>query len=188
MLSTNIRQNFAGCNGNTLPCARQQNAAVDAGYRTVLATNLDALLRFHQTSAERLKATYVDGTKKGKRVAPRTIRNALRTDTPAPGIDALAALAAALGVQVYHLLVPTLDPWSHPPMQSEGWIEAEVSRRVAAGLRAARRSQERLENADAEERGRPNAGSPFIDSEVSVGSTPVDPAKKKARPKAKAAR
>lgn len=178
-----IRQYFAARNGNTLPAVIQQNIAVDISYRTTLSGNVDALLRNHGRSSDTLGAVYLDGPKKGERVSPRTIRNLLDGKEGGVGIDAIAAIAAALKVQVYHLLVPGLDPESHPPAQKELWIEAEVERRVAAHIRKANIARKRLEAPDVEGVGGKSEGrrldtrNPFFDSEASVGSTPSRTAK-----------
>lgn len=87
-------------------------------------------------TAKTLKATYLDGPKKGKVISQRTIRNTMRNyqDSSALGLDGLGALAAYFGIEVYHLLVPGLDPLTQPVARSEKWMENEAERRVAARL------------------------------------------------------
>ncbi len=168
-----LRQYFADDNRKTLLTIGGQNYTVDIPYRTLLANNVDALMRYCGKSPETLKAAYLDGTKKGKQVSPRSIRYLLAPEGPSVGIDVLAAVALALKVQVYHLLVPELDPATNPPTPSERWIEAEVERRVAARLRAAAKTRQTLEDDNARAtRGLPHAGNPFLDSQTSAGSSP----------------
>jgi len=168
-----IRQNFAENKGNTLPLVSQQNPAVEIPYRTQLAANLVGLMAYRGVTPETIKATYLDGTKKGKAVAIRTIRPIMNGTAPSTGLDVLAALAEALKVQVYHLFVPELDPLSQPPAQAETWIESEVERRLAARLRLSKKANQVWEAADGEgPAGRPSGKSPFIDSPASIGSTP----------------
>lgn len=83
--------------------------------RAVLAANLARLME--ETPAldtpDKLskRCFWPAGKKKGKRVAPRTIRYALDTredavpPIPSPTLDLIAALAGAFGIPPWHMLV-----------------------------------------------------------------------------------
>lgn len=162
-------------------------------YRTLLANNVRALMDRVGLTPETLKAVYLDGTKRGQVVGVRSIRNLTDPEGPSVGIDILAAVAFRLRCQVYHLLVPGLDPVTHPPGQEEDWIEAEVERRVVARLRIASKTRQGLVNdsgmavssgsnrTDSTGRRSPDVASPFRDSPVSVDSTPASTAAPKAK-------
>jgi len=108
-------------------------------YRQTLADNLRVLMTVSGFTSETLKAHYIDGPKKGRTVSVRTIRNVAnnREGASGLGLDALAAIAARFGIQVYQLLVPGLDPRTQPVGMAETWIENEVQRRLAARLHLA---------------------------------------------------
>jgi hypothetical protein len=76
-------------------------------YRRQLADNIKALLKAKRMTPDRLQARYLAGTKKGKLVAPRTIAYILadRDDKYGASMDAIAAIAYALDVEPYELLV-----------------------------------------------------------------------------------
>lgn len=78
---------------------------------------------------------YLDGPRKGKRVAQRTIQYIWDwregAGSPAPGLDVIAAIAGALDLQSWELLVPDLSPEDRPALSTERGLEAQVSRRVA---------------------------------------------------------
>ena len=84
----------------------------DVDYRKSLRLNLAALLTEHGDTTTTLarKAVYLDGTKRGKRVAERSLRYFMEQDGPSPGLDALAAIASAYGIAVWQLLAPGLTP------------------------------------------------------------------------------
>lgn len=79
-----------------MPADKRQNIVVSADYRKRLALNLQSLMGYRASSAERLKAPYLDGTKKGQNVSTRSIRNAMKPEGPAPGVDAYRFLQSAL--------------------------------------------------------------------------------------------
>lgn len=131
-----VRQVFAACKPHIFQ--RESGNILPMDYRQLLAANLTALMAVHGLSAKQLgtKATYLDGPKKGKPISERTVRNVMHNyaGSSALGLHGLGALAAYFGIEVYHLLVPGLDPLTQPMLRSESWMENEVERRVAARL------------------------------------------------------
>lgn len=87
-------------------------------YRDVFRTNLQALLDYHGVSPKRVRASYRDGVKMGKPVAPRTIEYMLQTgrSAPSPSLDAIAAVAAKFDLMPWQLLVPGFDPGNPPAL------------------------------------------------------------------------
>jgi hypothetical protein len=75
---------------------------------------VQTLLDHHKVTTDTVKAIYLDGTKKGKQVSPRSVRNLLDPRGNTAGMDIVAALAARLGVAPWQLLVPRLNP-DDPP-------------------------------------------------------------------------
>jgi len=110
-----IRQNFADGNRQDFSLWNQQNLAVTADvYREVLKRNVKALMKKNGVNPDTLKARYIDGTKQGKLVSARSVRNLLNIDASAPGIDIIAAIAARFGLSVWQLLAPNFDVESAP--------------------------------------------------------------------------
>jgi len=119
-----------------------------ADYRRRLAYNIRALLSHQGIAADRLQARYMAGAKKGKLVSARTIAYILadRDDKYGANLDALAAIACSLGVDVYQLLVPDLDLHSPiTPQQAESYIENEVERRFRAAINRAIARHDKLQ-------------------------------------------
>jgi hypothetical protein len=117
-----------------------------ANYRRQLADNIKGLLTAKGIRSDRLQARYLAGAKKGKLVSARTIAYLIadRDDKYGANLDALAAIACSLGLQVYQLLLPDLDPFAPiPPDRGESYIEAEVERRLASALPRAIRNYRR---------------------------------------------
>lgn len=111
-------------------------------YRRILRTNLKAVLARAgdtTTSAAR-KALYLDGTKRGQRVSARSLRYFLDENGPSPGVDALAAIAAAYDLMLWQLLVPDLDP-ENPPHLALSATERELYKHLAALREALLRSK-----------------------------------------------
>lgn len=123
-----VAQNLALFKGRIFPADERQNAAVD-DYRDVLKANLLAAMEARGVTPLTIKAHYLDGTKRGERLSPRSIRYYLEKDGPAPGLDAVAALASALGIEVHHLLTPQFDlrqmdlrPGQSPGKITDPWL------------------------------------------------------------------
>lgn len=104
-------------------------------YREILRDNLVRAMRSRGWSITTPPPVhYLAGTKKGKRVSARTIQYMVEENGPAPGLDAIAAVAVALGLQPWELLVPNLSIEDRPVLSSEGAVAAEVSRRMTARM------------------------------------------------------
>lgn len=80
--------------------------------RALLAANLQRLMEKHpdKDSAEKMSkvCAWTAGTKKGKKIAPRTIGYVLDTrniERPSPGLDLITSLADAFKVRAWQLLV-----------------------------------------------------------------------------------
>lgn len=133
-----VMQNSAG--------RKRQHLAADGryvvgvyDYRRVLSDNLAALLQERGQTAGTIKAYYLSGPRKGKRISERMIRYILAlpqagsTPPPSPALDVLAGIAQALGVPVHLLLLPGLDPVRPPVIWSEAQVRdaQEVARAYA---------------------------------------------------------
>lgn len=83
----------------------------------LLANNLKKILgdRTPETYAQQVKPMYISGTKKGKKVASRTIRAAM-TGEYSPRLDFLAAIAFVESLLPYQLLFYEFDPDNVPVM------------------------------------------------------------------------
>lgn len=115
-----LRQNIAERNRQYFFGASRQDIAVQndpKNYRRVLSENLQRCLDSNpKKTRDTLGAVYLDGPKKGKKVAPRTITNMIDRTGPSPSLDVLAAVAHAFGEMMpWQLLVPGLDP-NNPPI------------------------------------------------------------------------
>jgi hypothetical protein len=86
-------------------------------YATTIHENLiNAMKRREQTPRTLAKvAVYLDGPKKGKRVSLRSIQYLVGDAPFSPTIDLLAAVAAALDLHSWQLLVKGMDP-DNPPV------------------------------------------------------------------------
>jgi hypothetical protein len=161
-IALSIWQNFADCKGKIFPVPFGQNPAVAIDYRKALRENLRVLLALSGKSRDTIKARYVAGPKKGEILSSRTVGYVLSgaEGTSGLSVDGLGALATALGIEAYHLLVPGLDPLTHPVTRAETWIEAEVERRLAARLK---RAGALLKTLEVDEEARPSARNPWPD-------------------------
>jgi hypothetical protein len=73
-------------------------------YRRQLADNIKALMKAKRIGVKRLQARYLSGIKKGKLVSARTIGYILAGEYGV-SMDAVAAIAYALDVEPYQLLL-----------------------------------------------------------------------------------
>lgn len=104
----------------------RQNAAMGTkpqNPRTVLAQNLKALMAHGDVNQSQL------GRKAD--IAPTTVGRILK-EKHAPDVDTLGALAGALGITVWQMMVPKLDPASLPALQNVTPEEQELYARLRA--------------------------------------------------------
>lgn len=121
-----IAQNSAGCKRqHSAAIPRHSEGVFNPNYRQIVAKNLAILLAARALSPATVKAYYLEGPRKGKRVSERMIRYILAlprprgTPPPSPALDVLAAIAEVLSVPVHLLLLPGLDPVRPPVIWSE---------------------------------------------------------------------
>ena len=86
-------------------------------YAKTLQENLTAAMKKRQQTARTLAkvAVYLDGPKRGKRVSLRSIQYLTGEAPYSPTVDMLAAVAAALDLHPWQLLVKGMDP-DNPPV------------------------------------------------------------------------
>jgi transcriptional regulator with XRE-family HTH domain len=99
--------------------------------KEVVAANISALLAYRNESPEDVakRAVYRGGRKAGKKVGPRTIRNAMKADVAdSPSLELIAAVAKACDLMPWQLLFPKFDP-RNPPVLALTPDEQAVYRR-----------------------------------------------------------
>lgn len=111
-------KNFSPRKGQYLPADTGQHFAMPpVDYRRLLRANLRAALAHRGLTRNTLRAFYLAGPKKGERVSGRTVGNMQNAspEAPSPSLDVIAAVAHALGLEPWQLLVPGFDP-QNPPL------------------------------------------------------------------------
>jgi hypothetical protein len=139
-------------------------------YRAILRDNLR---RLFQTRGYGIKSPpdcyYLDGPKQGRKVSQRTIQNiwTWREDStgPAPGVDVIAAIAVALKLHPWELLVPDHPAGASLMLTTEQEVEARIARERAKWLSEFQGRLTALMRSDATE-GRSTAANDGTDSEV----------------------
>lgn len=98
-------------------------------HRKVLRDNLAAWMAHRNFTRQTLKAIYLDGPKKGKKISPRSIGNILSEKDTAnsPAYDMIVAIAARLEIMPWQLLVPGRGP-ANPPCLAVTPAEAKLHR------------------------------------------------------------
>ncbi len=94
-----------------------QHEWVPNDYAETIHENLTAAMKRRQQTPRTLAkvAVYLDGPKRGKRVSLRSIQYLTGEAPYSPTIDLLSAVAAALDLQPWQLLVKGMDP-DNPPV------------------------------------------------------------------------
>lgn len=94
-----------------------QHEWVPTDYAETIHENLTAAMKKRRQTPRTLAkvAVYLDGPKKGKRVSLRSIQYLTGEAPYSPTIDLLSAVAAALDLQPWQLLVKGMDP-DNPPV------------------------------------------------------------------------
>jgi len=118
--------------------------------KLIVATNISALLEYHQKSPEEVAkiAVYRGGRKAGGKVGARTIRNAMKADVAdSPSLELIAAIAKVFGLQAWQLLFPKFSPRNPPVLAVTPEEEALVRQfeRLSAELAARAQPKENSE-------------------------------------------
>lgn len=125
-----IAQNSAVSKRQEFALMDWQHEWVPNDYAKTLHENLAAAMKLRQQTPRTLAkiAYYLDGPKKGKKVSLRSLQY-LAGDAPySPSVDLLAAVAAALDLLPWQLLVKGMDPGNPPVLtltDSERQLYAE---------------------------------------------------------------
>lgn len=148
-----MRQNFAIVKGKIFRMASRQNISMPDDYRERLRRNVNALLTSSPKARSKLNFYYLSGSKKGKKVSERSVRNisSMGESSNAPNLDLLAAFASGFGLDTYHLFLPDLDPTELPAQDVESWIDREVERRLAVKWKSVQKQVRRLRVVENEE-------------------------------------
>jgi hypothetical protein len=135
--SSEYRATLCPAQGQEITPDERHPYFVEDNYRKVLRENLAVLMRAGGWSVKRPPpAYYLDGPKRGRKVSARTIQYMMAEDGPSPTLDVVAAVAVALNLHPWCLLVPNLPRWDRPVVMDEATVEAEVSRRVTERMQA----------------------------------------------------
>ncbi len=112
-----LTQNSAWCNRQDSAAPIWHDSWVPNDYAKTIHENLaNAMKRREQTPRTLAKvAVYLDGPKKGKRVSLRSIQYLIGDAPFSPTVDLLAAVAAALDLHPWQMLVRGMDP-DNPPV------------------------------------------------------------------------